>query len=494
VDDVRLPGMLHSAILRSPYAHARIVSIDTMAAEAHPKVKAVITGATLENPATGVDADAVLTTTQAVLATEQGPVSRARKWRSLVAEDRYLSARDALRADRRRVRAAARRRGRPHSAGPGRAADPRRQGRQGRQPRLRLGSRRQGSHRPGVRVGGCRCGAGDAVSEGAPRRRWRRAATVADLDPVTGKLTVWSTHAGTARATARCTRLVAGLPEHKIRIHLAGHRRRFRQQGADLSRIRVRGGRLDHHREAGEVDGGPLGEPDEHGRSPATYHMRGEIAATKDGKNPGAAGRRARRPRRVSNGTAQPTNYPGPVFFHIFTGSYDLKSRALQGNRRLHQQGTRRRRLRLLVPGGRGGLPGGAARRHAGRRTGHRPGGVADAEPVAAGAVPVHLPDRLGVRLPATIRRTLRLAMDMAGYPELRAEQAAKTGAGRVDGHRHQLLHRGPSAPDRASTWTFWVLAWPTEVELRVHPTARRCCVSPCRARDRATRRRSHRS
>ena len=48
VDDLNLPGMLHGAILRSPYAHARIVSIDTSAAEAHPKVRAVITGAVLE--------------------------------------------------------------------------------------------------------------------------------------------------------------------------------------------------------------------------------------------------------------------------------------------------------------------------------------------------------------------------------------------------------------------------------------------------------------
>ena len=28
-DDIRLPGMLHAAILRSPYAHARILGIDT---------------------------------------------------------------------------------------------------------------------------------------------------------------------------------------------------------------------------------------------------------------------------------------------------------------------------------------------------------------------------------------------------------------------------------------------------------------------------------
>ena len=42
--DVHLPGMLHGKLLRSPYAHARIVSIDTSAAEALPGVGAVITG------------------------------------------------------------------------------------------------------------------------------------------------------------------------------------------------------------------------------------------------------------------------------------------------------------------------------------------------------------------------------------------------------------------------------------------------------------------
>ena len=49
VDDIDMLGMLHGAILRSPVAHAYIKSIDTSAAEAHPKVKAVITGAILES-------------------------------------------------------------------------------------------------------------------------------------------------------------------------------------------------------------------------------------------------------------------------------------------------------------------------------------------------------------------------------------------------------------------------------------------------------------
>src|SRR5689334_3651230 len=45
VADIRLPGMLHGAVLRSPHPNARIVSIDVSAATGLPGVKAVITGA-----------------------------------------------------------------------------------------------------------------------------------------------------------------------------------------------------------------------------------------------------------------------------------------------------------------------------------------------------------------------------------------------------------------------------------------------------------------
>ena len=48
--DVQLPGLLHGKVLRSPHAHARIISIDTSRAEAHPDVKAVIKGADLPEP------------------------------------------------------------------------------------------------------------------------------------------------------------------------------------------------------------------------------------------------------------------------------------------------------------------------------------------------------------------------------------------------------------------------------------------------------------
>jgi len=43
VDDVDIPGMLHAAFVRSDYAHARIVSIDTAAAREMPGVVAVYT-------------------------------------------------------------------------------------------------------------------------------------------------------------------------------------------------------------------------------------------------------------------------------------------------------------------------------------------------------------------------------------------------------------------------------------------------------------------
>ncbi|MBI4272040.1 MAG: xanthine dehydrogenase family protein molybdopterin-binding subunit [Candidatus Rokubacteria bacterium] len=47
VTDLELPGMLYAALLRSPWAHARIVRIDAAAARALPGVRAVVTGADL---------------------------------------------------------------------------------------------------------------------------------------------------------------------------------------------------------------------------------------------------------------------------------------------------------------------------------------------------------------------------------------------------------------------------------------------------------------
>ena len=66
LDDIRLPGMVHAAILRSPFAHAKINSIDTSEALALPGVAAVITAKDLETlglawmPTISFDTQAVL--------------------------------------------------------------------------------------------------------------------------------------------------------------------------------------------------------------------------------------------------------------------------------------------------------------------------------------------------------------------------------------------------------------------------------------------------
>ncbi len=65
-DDIKLPGMLYGAIYRSPYAHAKILSIDTSRALAHPGVARVVTAKDLETiglawmPTISYDSQAVL--------------------------------------------------------------------------------------------------------------------------------------------------------------------------------------------------------------------------------------------------------------------------------------------------------------------------------------------------------------------------------------------------------------------------------------------------
>ena len=93
VDDITLPGMLHLELLRSPFAHARIRSIDTSRAEALPGVVAVVTGELMAQhnlawmPTLSGD-------TQAVLATDKVRF-QGQEVAAVVAETPYV-ARDAL--------------------------------------------------------------------------------------------------------------------------------------------------------------------------------------------------------------------------------------------------------------------------------------------------------------------------------------------------------------------------------------------------------------
>jgi aerobic carbon-monoxide dehydrogenase large subunit len=92
-DDIKLPGMLHLELLRSPFAHARLRSIDTSRAAELPGVVAVVTGELMAQhnlawmPTLSGD-------TQAVLATDKVRF-QGQEVAAVVAESLYV-ARDAL--------------------------------------------------------------------------------------------------------------------------------------------------------------------------------------------------------------------------------------------------------------------------------------------------------------------------------------------------------------------------------------------------------------
>ena len=98
VDDINLPHTLHIAILRSPYAHARIQKMDVEAARKHPGVVAVVTGRSIQDRVGLVPCAAVFpgmkTPPHRVLALDKvcfvgEPVA------AVVARDKYV-ARDAV--------------------------------------------------------------------------------------------------------------------------------------------------------------------------------------------------------------------------------------------------------------------------------------------------------------------------------------------------------------------------------------------------------------
>lgn len=90
VDDVTLPGMVYMDIVRSPYAHAKILKIDSTAAMKVPGVLAVITGETLAGfklhwmPT-------LMSDTQMVLPTEK-VMYQAQEVAAVIATTRYAAA------------------------------------------------------------------------------------------------------------------------------------------------------------------------------------------------------------------------------------------------------------------------------------------------------------------------------------------------------------------------------------------------------------------
>ena len=317
-DDVQLPGMLHLAILRSPLAHARIVSIDTTAAEAHPKVKAVVTGEALA--AQGLAWMPTLSNdVQAVLATDKVRF-QGQEVAFVVAEDRY-AARDALELidveyeplppviDARTALA-------PDA------------------PVIRDDLKGKTDNHVFDWETGDKAAteavfaqADVVVTEDIVYPRVHPApmetcGAVADFERVSGKLTLWSTtQAPHAHRTLYA--IVAGIPEHKIRVISPDIGGGF-------------GGKVPIYPGyvcaivGSIVTGKPVKWMEDRSENlictgfARDYIMRGEIAATRDGKIL-AIRTHVLADHGAFNGTATPVKYPAG-FFGVFTGSYDLEA------------------------------------------------------------------------------------------------------------------------------------------------------------------------
>jgi aerobic carbon-monoxide dehydrogenase large subunit len=318
VDDINLPGMLYGAVLRSPYAHARIKSIDVTAATSLPKVKAVITGKDLE-PLKLAWMPTLSQDVQAVLATDKVRF-QGQEVAFVVAEDRY-AARDALEliaVDYELL---------PAVVDPRKALEPGapviRDDVEGRTDN-RIFDWESGNQE-----------ATDAVFAKAdvvvsqdmfyPRVHpapMETCGCVAQVDPIDGQLTLWATtQAPHAHRTVYA--LVAGLPEHKIRVIAPDI------GGGFGNKVGVYPGYVCTI-VAALVTGKPVKWMEDRSENLMStsfardFHMHGEIAATRDGRILGV---------RVNviadhgafNGTAQPSKFP-VGFFHMFTGSYDLEA------------------------------------------------------------------------------------------------------------------------------------------------------------------------
>ena len=353
--------MLHGAILRSPLAHARLVSIDTTEALAHPKVHAVITGKDLE----GLNlawAPTLSADVQAVLATDKVRF-QGQEVAFVVAEDRY-SARDALELIDVEYEDL------PVVVDARRALDP-------GTPVIRDDKEGKTDNHIFDWEAGDKA-ATDAVFARAdvvvseevvyPRVHpapMETCGAIADYDPIDGKLTLYeTTQAPHAHRTLYA--MVAGIPEHKIRI-IAGD-----IGGGFGNKVGIYPGYV--CAVVGSiVTGKPVKWVEDRSENLMStsfardYIMKGEVAATRDGQDPRRPHARARRPRRVQRHRAA-DEVPGRLLLHLHR-QLRPRGRALLGHRRLHEQGARRRGLRLLVPRDRGGLPGRADGRRPRRRS-----------------------------------------------------------------------------------------------------------------------------
>jgi carbon-monoxide dehydrogenase large subunit len=464
VDDVKLPGMLHGAVLRSPLAHARIVSVDASAALQHPKVRAVITGKDLEGlglawmPTLSAD-------TQAVLATDKVRF-QGQEVAFVVADDHY-AARDALELIDVEYEPL------PVLVDPRKALD-------ADAPLIRDDKEGQTDNHIFDWEAGNEAEAdavfADAdvvlVTQDIPFQRvhpcpLETCGSVADMDAVTGKLRLWcTTQAPHAHRTLYA--IVAGLPEHKIQVIAPDI------GGGFGNKVPIYPGYVCSI--VGSIlTGKPVKWMEDRTENLTStgfardYLMQGRIAADRDGRI------RALRVDVLAdhgafNATAQPSKYPAG-FFHIFTGSYDLEAayctvRGVYTNK----------------------APGGVAYRCSFRVTeaAYLVERMVDLMADELDIDPVELRIRNFIRpeqFPYTTKtgwtydsgeyeKAMREAMRIAGYDELRREQAAKRERGEYMGIGVSFFTETVGAGPRKDM-DIAGLGMADGAELRVHPTGK---------------------
>jgi len=318
VDDIRMPGMLHGAMLRSPFPHARIISIDVTAALRHPRVHSVLTGADLE--ARGAAwMRTISTDVQPVLATDKVRF-QGQEVAFVVAEDRY-SARDALELIEVEYDPL------PAVVDASRALDDGtvviRDDIDGKRDN-HLFDWEAGDRGATARV----FDAAEVVVTQTMRYPRSHPApvetcgAVADYDRVAGRLTLWSTtQAPHAHRTMYAELL--GIPEHRVRVISPDIGGGFGNKvpiypGYACAAI------------GAMITGQPVKWVEDRAENLMStsfardYLMRGEIAATADGRIL-AIRAEALADHGAFNATAQPTGFPAG-FFHVFTGSYDIEA------------------------------------------------------------------------------------------------------------------------------------------------------------------------
>src|SRR6058998_197509 len=321
VDDIQLPGMLHMDIVRSPFAHAKIKSINAEKALKIPGVLAVITGETLAKynlhwmPT-------LMSDTQMVLPTEK-VMYQAQEVAAVIATDRYAAADgvEAVEVDYDPL---------PVVIDPFKALLP-------GAPVLRTDKKDKKDNRIFHWQAGDRAATDKAFAESdvtvkqdiyIPRIHVASIETcgcVADFDRVTGKLTVYMTTQA-PHAVRTVFALVAGhvgLSEEKIRIVSPDI------GGGFGGKVPVYPGYVIAVA-ASVVIGKPVKwiedrmenlQADSFARD---YHIDAELAAKKDGTITGLR-IKTLADHGYADAAANPSKFPAGLF-HVCTGSYDLKA------------------------------------------------------------------------------------------------------------------------------------------------------------------------